>query len=98
MKVRFRDAFLEKIEFDPKTRTPWDEAVVKAFRKRMNFIRQAHSELDLYAWKSLRIEKLHGDRQHQLSMRLNDQWRLIFEIETAGPDRFIAIVTIEDYH
>lgn len=98
MKVRFRDAFLEKIEFDPTTRIPWDEAVVKAFRKRMNFIRQAHNELDLFAWKSLRIEKLQGARQRQFSMRLNDQWRLIFEIENIGPDRVITVVSIEDYH
>lgn len=36
--------------------------------------------------------------QHQHSMRLNDQWRLIFELEGKKAAKVIAIVAIEDYH
>ena len=34
--------------------------------------------------KSMRFEKLKGARSHQFSLRLQDQWRLILEIERAG--------------
>jgi plasmid maintenance system killer protein len=31
-------------------------------------------------------------------MRLNDQWRLILEIEEDGQGKTLVIVGIEDYH
>jgi Txe/YoeB family toxin of Txe-Axe toxin-antitoxin module len=51
-----------------------------------------------YAQKSLRFEKLKGKRDHQRSMRINDQWRLILEIEGTAPKKTVRIVGIEDYH
>jgi len=45
------------------------------------FIESAHDERDLYAVKSLRFEKLNGDRRGQSSLRINDQWRLIIMVE-----------------
>ena len=32
------------------------------------------------------------------SMRLNDQWRLILDIEKAEPKNVILVVSIRDYH
>lgn len=52
----------------------------------------------LYQLHSLHCEKLKGDRSHQHSIRLNDQWRLIFELEGKGAAKVVAIVSIEDYH
>ncbi len=31
-------------------------------------------------------------------MRLNDQWRLILEMEGKGNEKILVIVAIEDYH
>jgi plasmid maintenance system killer protein len=31
-------------------------------------------------------------------MRLNDQWRLIIEIEGKGTNKKLVVVGIEDYH
>lgn len=47
--------------------------------------------------KSLHYEKLKGKRSHQRSMRLNDQFRLIVEIEEAN-GRTVVVISIEDYH
>ena len=44
------------------------------------------------------MEKLQGSRQHQHSLRLNDQWRLVIEFEGNSPQKTIVIVNIEDYH
>ena len=49
-------------------------------------------------FESLGFEKLKGARAHQRSIRLNDQWRLILEIEGKGDSKAIVIVSIEDYH
>ena len=86
MIVRFSNKDLERLESDPGHTAGLDRDVVKAFRKRMQLIRAAPDERDFYALKSLRFEKLKGARKHQRSMRLNDQWRLILELEQ------------EDYH
>jgi proteic killer suppression protein len=95
--VRFADKKLWQLETDPKARSGLPQDVVKAFRKRMQFIRSAVGEQVFYAMKSLHYEKLKGKRSHQRSMRLNDQFRLIVEIEQAN-QRTVVVVSIEDYH
>jgi toxin HigB-1 len=96
--VSFKDASLEKLEQDPNYTAGYDSAIVKAFRKRMQLVRAAADERDFFALRSLNFERLKGKRQHQFSMRLNDQWRLILEIEGEGSNKKILIVGIEDYH
>jgi proteic killer suppression protein len=71
---------------------------VKAFRKRVAFIRAAADERDFYAMKSHHYEKHKGNRSHQRSMRLNDRFRLILEIEKGAAGRTVVIISIEDYH
>ena len=58
MDVRFEDPSLEKLEVDPKYTAGLDAALVKAFRKRLQFIRAALDERAFYAMKSLHYEKL----------------------------------------
>jgi toxin HigB-1 len=48
--------------------------------------------------KSLHFEKLKGSRDHQHSMRLNDQWRLIVELDGKAPNKTVVVIGIEDYH
>ena len=48
--------------------------------------------------KSLHFEKLRGDRSHQYSMRLNDQFRIIIELERVGGHTIVVLVEITDYH
>ena len=66
--------------------------------RRVYFMSKATDERDLRAWKSLHMEKLKGDRQHQYSIRLNEQFRLVFEILGDGRDKRLRIVGVEDYH
>jgi len=96
--VLYRDESLEKLERDAKYTAGYPEAVVKAFRKRMWFIRNAVDERDLREAKGNHFEKLKGAREHQYSMRSNDQWRLIIEIDGKGTSKRLVVVGIEDYH
>jgi len=98
MQVRFYNERLRVLEIDPTATGGFSQAVVRAFRKVMNVIRNAVDERDIRAMKSLRFEKLQGNRSHQHSLRLNDQWRLIIEIEESAPKNTIVMVDIEDYH
>jgi proteic killer suppression protein len=98
MDVEFRDAPLDRLETDASFSAGFSGAIVKAYRKRMQLIRAAPDERNFYALKSLHFEKLKGDRSHQCSMKLNDQWRLILELVGTGREKFAVIVGIEDYH
>ncbi len=64
----------------------------------MQHIRAAADERDFYAMKSLHYEKLAAPRDHQHSMRLNDQYRLIIEVAEESETKHIIVVGIEDYH
>jgi toxin HigB-1 len=65
---------------------------------RMQAIRAAVNENDLRSLKSLHFEKLKGDRKDQYSIRLNDQFRLIFDIEKGDRGNTIVVLGVEDYH
>jgi toxin HigB-1 len=96
--VRFKDDRLEKLEGDTRCDVVYQTGIGRVFRKRMQMIRSSVDERDFYAMKSLHYEKLKGNREHQHSMKLNDQWRLIVEIAEGKPNKIIWIVGIEDYH
>jgi len=98
MDVAFANVKWERLETDPDFQAGFGPSVVKSYRRRMQQLRAAHDERDLYALKALHFEKLKGKRSHQRSIRLNDQWRLILEIIPGKPKNTIRIVGIEDYH
>ena len=98
MLYRHADTDLKRLEEDPDFNAGLAENLVKAFRKRMDVIRNAPNENVIRAFKSYRFEKLKGDRRHQHSIRLNDQFRLILEIEKGDRGNVLVIIGIEDYH
>lgn len=83
---------------DPKYQAGFPSHVVSKFRMRMQQIVAALNEKDFYNSKGLHYEKLKGDRSHQHSMKLNDQWRLILELTERSRKKVVRIVAIEDYH
>ena len=98
MDVEFADENLDRLETDREFNAGFSRAVVRAFRKRVQFIRAATDEREFYAMKSLHYKKLKGDRSHQRAVRLNKQWRLILEIKKTGTRSVVVVVQIEDYH
>ncbi len=99
MEVQFANAELDRLETDSTFTAGLSPDLVKLFRRRMQYIRNAVDERDFRALNSLHFEKLKGKRSHQHSMRLNDQFRLIVEMqENQGKGQTIIIVGIEDYH
>lgn len=98
MQIRFAEKKLLRLATDATYDAGFAPEIVKAFRKRVGFIRSAISEQDLRNWRALHLEKLKGKRAHQYSIRLNDRWRLILEFRCDESGKIVVIVSIEDYH
>lgn len=99
MEVEFADPDLERLESDARFAAGFQPAVVKGFRKRMQIIRSAADERDLYQIKGNRFERLKGKREGQSSLVLSGNWRLIIELKKTpqGPTK-IKVIEIVDYH
>ena len=63
-------------------------------RRRLAALDAAHTIEDLRTPPGNRLERLSGRRKGQLSIRINDRWRICF-IWTEGGPRDVEIV---DYH
>jgi len=96
--IEFADKNLDRLETDPSFTNGLQRPLVRAFRKVMQALRAANNELDLYNSKGLHYEKLKGNRSHQRSIRLNDQWRLVLELNSEVPNKKVTVIAIEDYH
>jgi proteic killer suppression protein len=68
--------------------------IQKTARRKLLYLHDAENLQDLLAPPGNRLEKLHGDRAGQHSIRINDQWRICFEWHQ-GRVREVEIV---DYH
>lgn len=72
--------------------------VIKGFFKVMDRIDAAAAESDLAAFRGLNYKALQGNRSHQHSLRINDQWRVVVERQQATDGTWLLVVNIEDYH
>ncbi len=99
MHIEFEDDNLRRLYSEPEFRLPRiGPELVGHFRRKMQVVGDAHDERDLRAMRSLRLEKLTGNRAGQYSIRLNDQWRLILRFRTGADGRVAVIVELVDYH
>jgi proteic killer suppression protein len=91
--IRFADRRTERFFHvgicDPR----WQAFTAIAHRK-LDYLDAAKSIADLLHPPGKRLERLHGDRAGQWSIRINDQWRLCFNWTGKGASH----VEIVDYH
>ena len=69
-------------------------ALQEVVRRKLRMLNSSHSLLDLQIPPSNRLEKLKGDLRGYYSIRVNDQWRIIFKWENGNAEN----VTLIDYH
>lgn len=87
---------------DKTTQKIWDGEWVKAFsidiqettRRKLRMINNSFDIKDLMIPPSNRLEKLKGNLKDFYSIRVNDQWRLIFKWENGNAFNIELI----DYH
>jgi len=98
MEVEYADSKLALVEdLDRAHETKLPVAIIKAVRNKLVVIRAASDERTLRNWKSLHYEQLKG-AENQRSIRLNDQYRMVFTIDTQSKPNRITILSVEDYH
>jgi len=70
------------------------EGIARAAKRKLEALNAAHRLEDLTKPPSNRLEKLRGNLNDFYSIRINDQWRLIFKWISGEPYE----VRIVDYH
>jgi proteic killer suppression protein len=68
--------------------------IQKTARRKLLYLHDAEDIRDLLAPPGNRLEKLHGDREGQYGIRINNQWRICFRWES---NRAFDVETV-DYH
>jgi len=68
--------------------------MIPAALRKLDVINGAHELIDLKMPPGNRLEALKGDLEGYYSIRINDQWRIIFRWESGGAHQ----VAIRDYH
>jgi toxin HigB-1 len=91
MDIEFQDKALALVETDRAPETRLSIAVISSLRNKIRFMRNAPDERSIRNWKSLHYEKMEGDER---SIRINDQFRLIFRIDTESKPNKITIVRV----
>ena len=94
MDIEFRDEMLALVETDRAAETKFPVSVINSLRKKLGVIRAAPDERTLRNWKSLHYEKMANDER---SIRLNDQYRLIFALNTECRPNKVTILRIWDH-
>ena len=98
MRIEFADDALKRICTDEAHKLGLPFAVILAARRRLLQLEAALDERDLRNLKSLNYKKLQGEREGQRSVRINDQYRIVFEISQAERPAVVLILEIGDTH
>lgn len=99
LRVVFEDPGLQRLDEDVSFAPErWGVDLVKAYRRKIQTLRAATDERDLYAMRSLHLGQLKGDRAGTLSIRLNDQSGLIVKFRTDNDGRKVIVVEMVDCH
>ena len=98
MKIQFQDTRLALIRTDRAFETKLPFGIIKSCRDKLVILEASPDERTLRNWKSLRYEKLKGDREGQRSIRINDQYRMIFTLDEFQAPPILNILEVRDYH
>jgi toxin HigB-1 len=90
----FRGRFAEAILAERQIPKGFPQSLAKVARRKLVQVNNAVVLNDLAAPPGNRLEPLKGDLAGKHSIRINDQWRIVFRWADTGPED----VEIIDYH
>jgi proteic killer suppression protein len=90
----FRGRYAEVILRQREAPKGFSFALAKIARRKLVQLNNAGALRDMALPPGNRLEALKGDLTGKHSIRINDQWRIVFRWTAAGPDE----VEIVDYH
>lgn len=77
---------LKKYRFQPQ--------IVRGYQKGIKILIQAQRKEDLFPFKSLHFEALHGDKKGRFSIKANDQYRIEFTLSESNEEPIVTICNI----
>jgi proteic killer suppression protein len=97
MKIVFANKRLALIRTDRAHELGLPFAVIKGAREKLNFLAEAPDERTIRNWKSLNYKRREGGGDER-QIRINEQFRIIFEIDNDTAPPTITILEIGDPH
>ena len=97
MKVFFNEEYLERLYTEGDTGTKkyrYQPQVIRGYQKGVKYLIQARRKEDLFPFKSLHFEALHGDKEGRFSIKANDQYRIEFTLTETEDEPIVTICTI----
>lgn len=82
MKIEFNKEYLQQLYEDGKAKNKkyrFQKAIIKQYKNTIDKLRNAYRIEDIFNIKSLNYEKLQGDKKGFESVKVNDQYRVIFQ-------------------
>lgn len=98
MRIEFADDALQRICTDEAYKLGLPVAVIQTARRRLIQLEAAADERDLRNLKSLHYKKLQGDKEGRRTVRVNDQYRIVFTLLDTEKPPVINILAIGDIH
>ena len=99
MIVTFNEDYLENLYTQGMTgikKLRFQPQIVRGYQKAVKYLIQARRIEDLFPFKSLHFEALHGDKEGRFSVRANDQYRVEFTVEKSTDEPIVTICNIMD--
>lgn len=97
MVVTFNEEYLQKLYTDGETglkKLRFQPQIVRGYQKAIKYLIQAKRMEDLFPFKSLHFEALHGDKEGLFSVKANDQYRVEFTMTETEEEPKITICNI----
>ena len=102
MIVEFKAEYLTGLYETPldeiKGKQPFGREIIKQYKKKVQLLVSLTKIEQLRQFRGLNFEYLKGDRKDECSIRLNDQYRLIFEIKNKHEIEIILINEISKHY
>ena len=90
----FKGAFAELIIKERRVPKGFQTGIARVARRKLVQLDAAETLRDIGALPGNRLEALHGNLTGKHSIRINDQWRIVFRWTDDGPEE----VEVTDYH
>jgi proteic killer suppression protein len=101
MEIEFEKEYLRELYHKGKSsekRYRFQPQVVKGYIKALNIMDSVERIEDLFRYKSLHYEKLHGDKEGLESVRANDQYRIEFRSTVNGEITICNIIELSNHY
>ena len=99
MLVTFEEEYLRELYVDGKSSNKkhrYQPDIIRRYQKGIRALISAESKEALYVHRALHFEALRGDRNGQFSIKVNDQYRIIFTMRETSEDPIVTICNIEE--